>query len=167
MPPRGRKAALAAVPEEAELASSPVGVEGIATPPLPPELVRDYNEIETECETFRHGLWMDCFGRSATACCTHCSPLCVAVEARIAEIQAAAEDSILALRNECRRQLVKLPKAVREGFPGGWDHLERTPRPAYLLLLGDVSCPFPLSQTNRHATGAFHDTSTIEGGAPR
>ncbi|KAK2080483.1 hypothetical protein QBZ16_000336 [Prototheca wickerhamii] len=34
-------------------------------------------------------------------------------ERHISEIQAAAEDAVLALRNECRRQLVKLPKSVR------------------------------------------------------
>ena len=49
MPPRGRKAALAAVPEEAELADAGAEEAGIATPPLPPELLRDYNSIETQC----------------------------------------------------------------------------------------------------------------------
>ncbi|KAL6780898.1 hypothetical protein ACKKBG_A08925 [Auxenochlorella protothecoides x Auxenochlorella symbiontica] len=59
------------------------GEPGSSTPPLPAELRSQYKSLEAQLET------------------------------RIAEIWSATEDAVLGLQNECRRQLVKLPKSVR------------------------------------------------------
>ena len=42
-----------------------------------------------------------------------------AVEDRVSAIMSAAEDAIVALKNECRRQLIVVPKKARPGGAGG------------------------------------------------